>query len=514
MEEEDLAKNYAMYLRKSEDDSQKQVRSIEDQKAECLEFAKRYKIKIDEENIIIEEKSARRSNNRPKFAQLLKDIKKGKIDGLIAWHPDRLARNMRDAGEIIDLWDEKFIKDLKFVSVSLPNDYNGKMILGMNFVIAKQYTDKLSEDVSRGVKRSFNQGKSAGQYKAGYIRNERTGYYEIDETMADSGKTMFQLMKRAWQMRAEGEILAKIAEFLNNNGFKRIVKRNKKEIGTSVEKVRKIFKDKFYYGMFEQTGKNIDLIEVYDFVPMITEEDYLIVQTFCKTELQVPKKHKYPFKGLLVCFNCEKNLTAGAPKGRKGDKYLRYWCSSKECSSQGIRARAVIDEMAKLLEALPSKPEKYFKLYEKGCKQYVQEHRSELIGERRALVQKVNTLDKEAESAIIAKSKSKDDYEIEKLGNRIRKLKDSEFKSNYRIEKINSELEEYKNLSVDNFLNTLRNLSTSLVYGSAFQKDEIANNTILNMTIKDGKIVSTKLKPPFDEMFNKEVFLNGGPGRI
>ena len=100
---------YIIYVRKSTDEENKQVRSLKDQKDECVEFAQRTKLKWV--GFIEEAESAKEPDIRPKFKQMLNDLKAGKYDGIIAWHPDRLARNMREAGDIIDLVDKKIIQD-------------------------------------------------------------------------------------------------------------------------------------------------------------------------------------------------------------------------------------------------------------------------------------------------------------------------------------------------------------------------------------------------------------------
>jgi DNA invertase Pin-like site-specific DNA recombinase len=117
MEEEflDFTKlKYVLYARKSTEDESRQIRSTGDQIAECRQLASRIGITVAEPPVI-EEKSAKSPNNRPLFRQMLKDIRAGKYDGILAWNPDRLARNMLEGGEIIDMIDEGIIKDLKFV---------------------------------------------------------------------------------------------------------------------------------------------------------------------------------------------------------------------------------------------------------------------------------------------------------------------------------------------------------------------------------------------------------------
>lgn len=73
------------------DDPQKQVRSIGDQILECKQLAARLGLNVAK--VLEETKSAKKPNRRPIFRQMLNDLKKGVYDGILAWNPDRLARN-------------------------------------------------------------------------------------------------------------------------------------------------------------------------------------------------------------------------------------------------------------------------------------------------------------------------------------------------------------------------------------------------------------------------------------
>lgn len=131
---------YVLYARKSTDDPQRQVRSIGDQIFECKQLAARLGLNVIK--VLEETKSAKKPNRRPMFRQMLHDLKKGVYDSILTWNPDRLARNMKEGGEIIDMIDEEEIKDLKFVTHHFTKDANGKMLLGMSFVLSKQYSDQ------------------------------------------------------------------------------------------------------------------------------------------------------------------------------------------------------------------------------------------------------------------------------------------------------------------------------------------------------------------------------------
>jgi site-specific DNA recombinase len=160
---------YVLYTRKSTDDPKRQIRSTDDQKAECQQLAARLGIRIVK--TIKEDRSAKTAGNRPAFDQMIEDIENGKYDAVIAWNPDRLARNMVEGSHILNLVDDGRIQDLKFATHYFTNDASGKMLLGISFVMADYYSRNLSQNVNRGVRRGLNEGKSAGTPKHGYIRD-------------------------------------------------------------------------------------------------------------------------------------------------------------------------------------------------------------------------------------------------------------------------------------------------------------------------------------------------------
>ena len=55
-------------------------------------------MKIDPKPIV-EKVSVKEPDIRSKFRNMLTKISEGKWKGILAWHPDRLACNMKDAGE-------------------------------------------------------------------------------------------------------------------------------------------------------------------------------------------------------------------------------------------------------------------------------------------------------------------------------------------------------------------------------------------------------------------------------
>ncbi len=95
-------KKFFIYTRKSTDDKDRQVRSIPDQLSELHELAKKEQLEIVD---VFVEKQTAKIPGRPIFGEMISRMEKGEASGILAWHPDRLARNSVDGGKIIYLVD-------------------------------------------------------------------------------------------------------------------------------------------------------------------------------------------------------------------------------------------------------------------------------------------------------------------------------------------------------------------------------------------------------------------------
>ena len=112
---------YFLYCRKSTDESDRQVLSLESQEEEAmLRFGNLKIIKLPPESV-----SAFEPYKRPIFNNMIERVEKGEGQGIIAWHPDRLSRNPIDAGKVIHLLDKGKLKDLKFCSYTFDNSPEG-----------------------------------------------------------------------------------------------------------------------------------------------------------------------------------------------------------------------------------------------------------------------------------------------------------------------------------------------------------------------------------------------------
>ena len=134
---------YFIYCRKSTEEEEKQILSIEAQLTELRDYVRENNLLVLKEFI---ENQTAKEPGRPIFNKMLEEIEKGKANGILAWNPDRLARNSIDGGRIIYLVDTEKIQSLKFPTFWFEATPQGKFMLSVAFGQAKYYTDNLREN--------------------------------------------------------------------------------------------------------------------------------------------------------------------------------------------------------------------------------------------------------------------------------------------------------------------------------------------------------------------------------
>ncbi len=493
---------YVMYLRKSSEDEVGQKHSIEDQKSDCLAYAKEKGLKIAE--TIEEKKSAKIADNRPEFKRMMKELKSGKYDGILAWHPDRLSRNMLEAGQIIDYLDNGVIKDLQFVRHAFENNASGKMMLGMLFVFSKQYSDSLSERVTRGVHKNLEErGLSGGTPKWGYER-DKDGHYRPDKN--------FDIIKEGWRMRIEDKnSCSLIYDFFKSKNVSRTTKEKGERKTISKTTVENIFKDPFYFGLLMQGGKETHLSEHYDFQPMITQEEYDAAQN-----VGYAYKKKYgrdgsarsrifkPLVGMVYCGVCNDarpmSVNRSMPRDKSG--YILYFtCRNPECPRcpKNVQAGYVFDTIYELFDSWKFDDAAYERYAEElgtVTEEKINEINREIISKNAMIKNKDRELDEITTAMLKTSSKVvKESWEkkaegistdLSELREEIANLK-AQIKNPERIK-----------IAKEDFLNLLNSLGDKMRNANAWQKDQIARKIFLNLTIDNEKRLTYRLKEPFD----------------
>src|SRR3989339_1328094 len=201
---------FFLYARKSTDVEDKQVLSIEAQITELRAFGKQNNLIIVEEFV---EKQSAKIPGRPIFGEMLKRIEHGEADGILAWHPDRLARNSVDGGQVIYLIDCGHIAALKFPQFWFEPTPQGKFMLNIAFGQSKYYVDSLSENTKRGLRQKVKRGEYPSFAPIGYLNDSR-----IKSVVVDKKKS--GIIRKAFELYAQNNSrLEDISNFLAQQGI-------------------------------------------------------------------------------------------------------------------------------------------------------------------------------------------------------------------------------------------------------------------------------------------------------
>ena len=328
---------FFIYTRKSSEDEEKQILSIEAQLQELRDFARKENLEIVGE--FVETKTAKEPG-RPIFNDMLSQIEQGKAEGILAWHPDRLARNSIDGGRIIYFLDIGKIKELKFPIFWFEPTPQGKFMLNIAFGQSKYYIDNLSENVKRGLRQKLRRGEWPGQAPIGYVNNLRNHTIEIDRKKAPIIRKLF----RAYA--SDKHTLKELADLSFSLG---LVSQRKRK-GLSVAVIQRMLENKFYIGLFVYKD------ETYEgkHKPIIDKTTFDKVQQILK-ERAKPRKTKtlldFPFRGIFKCGECGRAITCEQHIKKSGLVFKYYRCTKKKtiCHQGYIREEELAGKINKII---------------------------------------------------------------------------------------------------------------------------------------------------------------------
>jgi site-specific DNA recombinase len=352
---------FFLYARKSTDVEDKQVLSIEAQITELRAFAKQENLEIIEELI---EKQSAKIPGRPIFNEMLEQIEKSEANGILSWHPDRLARNSVDGGRIIYLLDCGHLEALKFPQFWFEPTPQGKFMLNIAFGQSKYYIDNLSENTKRGLRQKVRRGEYPGFAPIGYINDPRTKTVVVD-------KKKSAIIRKAFELYAENNSrLEDISNFLAQCGICSSGGKNVKR-----DRISYLLSNPFYTGLFRYAG------EVYEgkHQPVISKKIFDRVQIILKQRGRPhhqPKNEPRDFCGLLKCGVCGMMITGEykIKRQKNGNEhhYVYYHCTKKnklvKCKNPAIPEEDLNAQISSLLQKFSLKKdwaEQIMKMLEK-----------------------------------------------------------------------------------------------------------------------------------------------------
>jgi len=333
-----LKPKYFLYARKSTEDDDHQIMSIEAQLFALREYARRENLEILSE--FTEAKSAKKPG-REKFNEMVVLIEQMDGVGILAWHPDRLARNSVDGGKVIYLVDTGKVVSLRFPTFWFEPTPQGLFMLQVAFGQSKYYSDNLVENINRGFRQKLRRGEWLTKAPFGYVNNFKTRNLEPHPFQS-------KIVQRAFEEFATGKYTYEsLAKFLAELG---VETKNRTPLGKA--SIWRMLTNRAYLGLTKHKGEYFEG----SFAPILSPAIFEAVQKVLKRKAK-PRKSKqtynFPLRGLLNCGGCGCAITGQYTFGKCGGLYFYYRCTKKRgaCSQKFLQEK----DLAAQLQARLSK---------------------------------------------------------------------------------------------------------------------------------------------------------------
>ena len=370
-----------IYTRLSRDDGDKpESDSIANQRALIRDYLKQHK----EITIVSEHSDDGYSGvnfERPGFAEMMDEIRDGKVDCVVVKDLSRFGRNYIEAGNYI----EKVFPfmGVRFIAINDSYDSSDKsqsdsLVIPFKNLINDAYCKDISVKIRSQLEIKRKKGEYIGAFVVyGYVKDpEDHNRIIVDTYAAEVVRAIFR-----WKMAGMSQ--NRIADKLNSQGvlcpmeykLSMGVKvqtnfRVHKQAKWSAVSVTRILTNELYTGVLLQ-GKsstpNYKVKKRFDkeqsewirienaHEAIITAGEFETVQELLgkDTRISPDEEALYPLAGYVVCGDCGQNMVRKTIP-RRGKKYVYYVCSTnkakKGCSSHSISENKLMDAVLHVIK--------------------------------------------------------------------------------------------------------------------------------------------------------------------
>ena len=305
-----------VYIRVSTEDQAREGFSLGEQEEKLLQLCKFKELdvyKVYKDAGI----SAKDMEHRPQFQEMLKDMKEGKLNYIVAYKLDRITRSVRDLEELISLLEQYncfLLCDRDDVNTSTAN---GRFFVRMLTVLSQLEIEIVSERTKFGLNGAIKSGHIPGQRPFGYKSAE-------DKRMVIDNSTR-PYVEEIFDLYLEGKSFQQIANYFKENNI--YPKKNWKD--TTIQKIND---NKIYMGDYKQyklIGKqeNLEHIVYMNVVePIISRAKWEECQRQKERNQRTYTRDRvYTFFQRLKCPNCSRIMKCKGSGGTKR-KYMYYTC--------------------------------------------------------------------------------------------------------------------------------------------------------------------------------------------
>ena len=294
--------------------------------------------------------SAKDMEHRPKFQEMLKDMKDGKINYIVAYKLDRVTRSVRDLEELIsqlEKYNTYLVCDRDDVNTSTAN---GRFFVRMLTVLSQLEIEIVSERTKFGLNGAIKSGHLPGQVALGF-RKDGNRKTIIDPATAP-------IVKRVFDLYLQGKTFLQISNIFNEE---KVLNKNWKD--THIER---IINNRLYMGDYEmykrlKEWKNVEPVIYMNVVDPIIPR---YIWEECQAQKIINQRtytrdRVYTFFQKLKCPKCGKIMKCKGSGGKR-KKYVYYNC--EDCH-ENIRESYVEEEFEKIVGQLLRFDNEYNELF-------------------------------------------------------------------------------------------------------------------------------------------------------
>lgn len=368
MEEQKLV---AIYTRVSTTDQAREGHSLEEQEKRLRAMceANNYKVyKVYTDAGI----SGKSTENRPAYQQMMKDMKKGKFNLIMAFKMDRLSRSIVDFETFFNEI-KKYNCGIEFLCEKIDtNGAAGMMFARILGIFAQFERELIKERTLVGVESAVNKGHFGGKPPLGYKTKLDDEGKKLKEWIINEDEA--KIVREIFELCASGKTYFQISNILKEK-YPKVISSIRKDKETNEEKITYrswtdssiscILNNKCYMGTYEyrKSLDNKETIEIENVVPKIVSEDLFndCQEMIFRNGRNYYRSKRYLFIQRLVCPKCGRIMACNGCKNKMKKDYLYYKC--KDCGTyirEKLIEKALMSELNNLFELSNLISENYY----------------------------------------------------------------------------------------------------------------------------------------------------------
>jgi site-specific DNA recombinase len=285
--------------------------------------------------VYLERAESAKSDDRPVLQQMLRELPTLGVKYVIVHKVDRLARNRLDDAV---LYQKLVGMGITLVSASENIDETpaGRLMHGMLATFAEYYSNNLSTEVKKGLRRKHELGGTPFKPPIGYLSAERQAGAPgvrgviLDPVRAPLVKLAFTLyVTGEWSLRALAEHLAE--QGLRSRGTLRFPERI---LGPN--RIHEMLQNHYYIGIVKWDGRSYPGRHE-KLVDQETFDRVQVLLSAARVGGDRPQIHEHYLRATVVCEECHGRLIYGRHRGRSGQHYEYFSCTNRAVRRRRIR---------------------------------------------------------------------------------------------------------------------------------------------------------------------------------